>query len=85
LTEPLNTFHIKKEFTCSKKTLDDYLHTQAKQDVKHVCRFALYWYIDAAKLLAVIHFKAHKLAENYYLLKSSGDYFLIINTCPQLC
>ena len=34
LTEPLNSSHNKKDFTCGKKLLDDYLHTQAKQDVK---------------------------------------------------
>ena len=34
LTEPLNSSHKKKNFKCSKKLLDDYLHTQAKQDVK---------------------------------------------------
>ena len=34
LTHPLNSFHNKKDFTCGRKLLDDYLHTQAKQDVK---------------------------------------------------
>jgi len=34
LTEPLNSSHNKKVFTCGKKLLDDYLQTQAKQDVK---------------------------------------------------
>jgi predicted GNAT family N-acyltransferase len=34
LTEALNSSHNKKDFTCGKKLLDDYLHTQAKQDVK---------------------------------------------------
>ena len=34
LTEPLNSFHKKKDFTCGKKLVDDYLHIQAKQDVK---------------------------------------------------
>lgn len=34
LTEPLNSSHKKKDFTCGKKLLDDYFQTQAKQDVK---------------------------------------------------
>lgn len=34
LTQPLNSFHKKKDFACGKKPLDDYLQTQAKQDVK---------------------------------------------------
>ncbi len=34
LTVPLNASHKKKNFTCGKKLLDDYLHAQAKQDVK---------------------------------------------------
>ncbi len=34
LTVPLHTSHKKKDFNCGKKLLDDYLHTQAKQDVK---------------------------------------------------
>ncbi|MCX6319575.1 MAG: GNAT family N-acetyltransferase [Bacteroidetes bacterium] len=34
LTELLNSTHKKRNFTCGKKLLDDYLHTQAKQDIK---------------------------------------------------
>ena len=34
LTEPLNSLHKKKDFTCGKKLLDDYFQTQARQDVK---------------------------------------------------
>ncbi len=34
LTEPLNSKHNKKEFSCGKKILDNYLHQQANQDVK---------------------------------------------------
>ena len=34
LTEPLHSSHAKKNFNCGRKLLDDYLHTQAKQDVK---------------------------------------------------
>jgi predicted GNAT family N-acyltransferase len=34
LTEPLNSYHNNKDFTCGRKILDDYLHKQAKQDVK---------------------------------------------------
>lgn len=34
LTQALNSSHNKKDFNCGKKLLDDYLHTQAKQDVK---------------------------------------------------
>ena len=34
LTEPLNSLHRKNEFTCGKQLLDDYLKTQAGQDVK---------------------------------------------------
>src|SRR5688572_19443258 len=34
LTIPLNTSHKKKDFNCGKPLLDNYLHTQAKQDVK---------------------------------------------------
>lgn len=31
---PLHPSHNKKDFYCGKKLLDDYIHTQAKQDVK---------------------------------------------------
>jgi len=31
---PLHSSHNKKDFSCGKKLLDDYLHLQAKQDVK---------------------------------------------------
>src|ERR1700733_9404706 len=34
LTVPLQTFHRKKDFDCGKPLLTQYLHTQAKQDVK---------------------------------------------------
>ena len=34
LTELLHSSHIRKNFNCGRKLLDDYLHTQAKQDVK---------------------------------------------------
>lgn len=34
LTELLNSSHNKKAFNCGRKILDDYLQTQAKQDVK---------------------------------------------------
>lgn len=34
LTQPLNSLHRKKDFTCDKKLLDDYFQNQAKQDVK---------------------------------------------------
>lgn len=34
LTELLNSTHKKRDFNCGKKLLDDYLHTQAKQDIK---------------------------------------------------
>ncbi len=34
LTQPLNSLHRKKDFTCGKKLLDDYFQNQAKQDVK---------------------------------------------------
>jgi GNAT superfamily N-acetyltransferase len=34
LTIPLNATHKKKDFNCGKPLLDNYLHTQAKQDVK---------------------------------------------------
>ena len=33
-TVPLHTSHKKKDFNCGKTLLDNYLHTQAKQDVK---------------------------------------------------
>jgi predicted GNAT family N-acyltransferase len=33
-TIPLNSAHKKGNFTCGKDLLDNYLHTQAKQDVK---------------------------------------------------
>lgn len=33
-TEPLDSTHKKKDFSCGKDLLDNYLHTQAKQDVK---------------------------------------------------
>jgi len=34
LTVPLDPLHKKKDFSCGKPLLDNYLHTQAKQDVK---------------------------------------------------
>ena len=34
LTENLNSAHRKKEFSCGKDMLDDYLHKQANQDIK---------------------------------------------------
>jgi GNAT superfamily N-acetyltransferase len=34
LTEPLNSKHKKEMFACGKASLDDYIHTQASQDVK---------------------------------------------------
>ena len=34
LTENLNSNHRKKEFSCGKDMLDDYLHKQANQDIK---------------------------------------------------
>jgi len=34
LTVPLHPSHTKKGFTCGKELLDNYLHIQAKQDVK---------------------------------------------------
>jgi len=34
LTEVLNPMHKKKEFSCGKQMLDNYLHRQANQDVK---------------------------------------------------
>lgn len=33
-TVPLHASHNKKDFNCGKELLDNYLHTQAKQDVK---------------------------------------------------
>lgn len=36
LTEPLNTLHKKNNFNCGKTLLDNYLHTQAKKDVKRM-------------------------------------------------
>lgn len=33
-TEPLSSSHKKKNFCCGKTLLDNYLHTQAKQDMK---------------------------------------------------
>lgn len=34
LTENLNSGHQKKEFSCGKEMLDNYLHKQANQDIK---------------------------------------------------
>ncbi|MDD2550512.1 MAG: GNAT family N-acetyltransferase [Bacteroidales bacterium] len=34
LTESLNSTHRRKEFSCGKEMLDDYLHKQADQDIK---------------------------------------------------
>jgi predicted GNAT family N-acyltransferase len=34
LTNPLQTFHRKKDFDCGKPSLNHYLHIQAKQDIK---------------------------------------------------
>lgn len=36
LTVPLQTAHKKKDFDCDKPPLNQYLHTQAKQDVKRM-------------------------------------------------
>ncbi len=36
LTIPLQTAHKKKDFDCGKPSLNHYLHTQAKQDVKRM-------------------------------------------------
>ena len=60
LTVPLNSSHNKKDFKCGKELLDNYLHYQAKQDVKRN--------LTACFILAD---ENHKV-KGYYTLSSSG-------------
>jgi len=61
LTENLNSAHRKKEFSCGKEMLDDYLHKQANQDIKR-------------KLSAcfVLNDKETNLLKGYYTLSNSS-------------
>ena len=60
LTVPLSSSHRKKEFSCGKKLLDDFLHHQAKQDVKR--------HLSACFVLAG---EANKV-KGYYTLSSAS-------------
>ncbi|MCD4774181.1 MAG: GNAT family N-acetyltransferase [Bacteroidales bacterium] len=57
---PLHPSHNKKDFSCGKKLLDDYLHLQAKQDVK--------------KMLAVCFVLNDEIGniKGYYTLSNTG-------------
>ncbi|MFL5747764.1 MAG: GNAT family N-acetyltransferase [Niastella sp.] len=60
LTIPLNASHKKKDFNCGKPLLDNYLHTQAKQDVKR-------------KLSACFVLEGdHGIVQGYYTLSSAS-------------
>lgn len=61
ITENLNSGHRKNEFSCGKDLLDNYLHKQAKQDIKR-------------KLSAcfIISDKESKLIKGYYTLANNS-------------
>lgn len=60
LTETLDSSHIKKEFSCGKEMLDNYIQKQASQDVKR-------------KLSACFVFVGeHKIVQGYYTLSNNG-------------
>jgi GNAT superfamily N-acetyltransferase len=59
LTTPLHSLHDKKNFACGKTLLDNYLHTQAKQDVKR-------------KLSACFVLNEDKIIKGYYTLSSAA-------------
>lgn len=58
LTSALDSLHDKKNFACGKELLDNYLHTQAKQDVKR-------------KLSACFILSEGKAVKGYYTLSST--------------
>ena len=58
LTTALDSSHDKKNFLCGKELLDNYLHTQAKQDVKR-------------KLSACFILSVRKEIKGYYTLSSA--------------
>ena len=58
LTTALDSSHDKKNFVCGKDLLDNYLHTQAKQDVKR-------------KLSACFILNEGKAVKGYYTLSST--------------
>ena len=60
ITVPLNASHKKKDFSCGNEMLDNYLHTQAKQDVKRKLA-ACFLLVDAANKV-----------KGYYSLSSSS-------------
>ncbi|MDR1524256.1 MAG: GNAT family N-acetyltransferase [Tannerella sp.] len=43
ITEPLNTSHNRKDFSCGKPMLDNYFHFQANQDVKRNLSVCFIW------------------------------------------
>jgi predicted GNAT family N-acyltransferase len=57
---PLESSHKKDKFNCGKPLLDNYLHTQAKQDVKRK--------LSACFILA----DADKIVKGYYTLSSTS-------------
>jgi predicted GNAT family N-acyltransferase len=61
LTENLNSNHRKKEFSCGKEMLDNYLHKQANQDIRR-------------KLSAcfVLNAKESDLLKGYYTLANNS-------------
>ncbi len=61
LTEVLNSNHRKKEFSCGKEMLDNYLHKQAGQDVKR-----------KLSVCFVLNDKEKNLIKGYYTLSSNS-------------
>lgn len=61
LTEVLSSRHKKKEFSCGKEMLDNYLHKQANQDVKR-----------KLSVCFVLNDKENNLLKGYYTLASNS-------------
>jgi GNAT superfamily N-acetyltransferase len=59
-TVPLNSSHKKKEFKCGKELLDNYLHRQAKQDVKRKLAVCFVLFGEESKV------------QGYYTLSNAG-------------
>ncbi len=60
LTVPLNSLHKKKDFNCGNALLDNYLHLQAKQDIKRS--------ISSCFVFA----DEEKIVKGYYTLSNAG-------------
>lgn len=61
ITENLNSGHRKKEFSCGKEMLDNYLHKQANQDIKRKLSTCF-----------VINDKENNLIKGYYTLANNS-------------